>query len=244
MECPRCRHPLVPQQKFCSECGLPVSGQGAAAELEGAGNGNASRLAKALADYGRFVRMSLTAPAAFSAGLGARESRHGWITALLSCLFMANLFYYTAGNAFAAFLGLFDFAPYRYGFRYGFVHFYVRPFVWLAVLHGITAGAVYAASRMMKAGLKFRDILARYGSLLAVPAALFGIASFLALIGVYRLAGIASMLGIAAWLAAAGYTVYGCGGGAERGGLDRLHGALAAFAIVGLAVYLLVNLLF
>jgi hypothetical protein len=199
-----------------------------------------SRLAKAAGDYLRFVRNSLAEPAAFSASLGAGETRHGLATAFFCCLFMTNLFYFTAGNVFTFFMGFLDFVPYRYGFLYH----YVRPLFWIMVLHGITSGSVYAASRIMKSGLSFRDILARYGSLLAAPAVLFALSSFFAFVGIYRLASFVSALGMIGWLAAAGYTVYSCDRGREQGGLDRFYGALAAFVIAGLSLYLLGELLF
>lgn len=243
MECPNCHHPLTPQHKFCSECGFPVAGTGVEQHDVSVNGAGTSRWAKAAGEYLRFVRNSLAEPAAFSARLGAGVAGHGLATAFFCCLFMTNLFYFTAGNVFTFFMGFLDFFPYGYGFRFGFLSHYVRPLFWIMVLHGITAGSVYAASRIMKSGLSFRDVLARYGSLLAAPAVLFALSSFFAFVGIYRLASFVSALGMIGWLAAAGYTVYSCGSG-EQGGLDRFYGALAAFVIAGLSLYLLGELLF
>jgi hypothetical protein len=113
----------------------------------------------------------------------------------------------------------------------------IKSFFILALIVLASNSVLFLVLKLGKAGVKYREVLARFGTFMVPSVALFVVALLFSLVGAHSVMGIFITAGLFAWLAASGFVIYSFKKD-HTSGLDAFYGVLITYLATLLLLYL------
>jgi hypothetical protein len=214
--CVNCGH-LNEENQFCAKCGTKMSAQSETAStnttttaepvsLPGAPTSSAESAvymekAKTIGlAYGQYVRRLFKKPTVISEQIDNSNLVNGIISLILFALAVPFIFYIGIKKATSGlFSGLYE--P-------SFFSVVVKSIVFLSVLLLISTLTIYLYTRLCKSNTTFKDVVARFGAFLTIPAALQLVALVAAIIQLTSFSVFLASFGMLGLVAAVCLTIY------------------------------------
>jgi hypothetical protein len=240
-----CGHSNSEKDQFCVKCGTKMSAQAETAStntttttttaepvfIPGAPSSSAEpavymEKAKTIGlAYGQYVRRLFKKPTVISEQIDKSNFVNGIISLILFALTIPFIFYIGIKKATSGlFSGLYE--P-------SFFSVVIKSIVFLSVLLLISTLVIYLYTRLCKSNASFKDVVARFGAFLTIPAALQLVALVAAIIQLTSFSVFLSAFGMLGLVAAICLTIYSYRKDQEQG-IDALYGIMLTFLIMGL----------
>lgn len=248
MNCPRCTNPVEEGSKFCTHCGEKVGGLEQAAtfetEVPSAPRTSGSdtpyvpqpqqpeqrtnlqdnpyvKQGKEISKmYFSFALQALKNPFKLSQTAGERDVTNGIISLVLIALLLPLYSFIGAKKVTRGYI------------ETSFFDVVIIPlFILLIFLLAVTA-TLFLAAKMMKVNISFKSVMAKFGTISTIPAALFLLATVSMIIGIYVLSGLLVFIGTLAMFLSVTATVFSLKSNQPAGGVDAFYAVFITYFII------------
>ena len=255
MNCPRCTNPIEEGSRFCTHCGGKVGGleQAATFETEIPSAPRTSqpdttyvpqpqqpeqrtniqdnpyvKQGKEISKmYFSFALQALKSPYKLSQSAGERDLTNGIISLVLIALMLPLYSFIGAKKVTRGYVDT------------SFFDVVVIPlFVLLIFLLAVTA-TLFLAAKMMRVDISFKAVMAKFGTIMTLPAVLFLLATISLIIGIYVLSGLFIFIGALTMSYSVTAIVFSLKSHGSAGGVDAYYGVFITYFIIAILFLIL-----